>query len=71
MAVCWYMYNEVTNVLTVWREQNIQNQLDIVRNKVVYEKVSVTLQQQLPSFFFSFFTSYFLHFLTIFVCNAA
>ena len=44
MAAGWS--NEATKVLTVWRKENIQNQLDgVVRNKVVYEKVSVTFQE--------------------------
>ena len=51
MAAGWS--NKVTNVLlTIWGEQNIQNQLDgIVLNKVVNERVSATLQEQLPPVF--------------------
>ena len=54
MAAGWS--NKVTNVLlTVCGEQNIHNQINgIMRNKVVYEKVSATLQEHLPSFFATF-----------------
>ena len=40
--------NEATKVLlTVWRVQNIQNQLDgVVLNKVVYVRVPTTLQER-------------------------
>ena len=69
MAAGWF--NKVMHVLlTVCGEQNIENQFDsIVQNKVVYEKVSATLQQQLPSFFCCFlrhiFTLFSRHFVFV------
>ena len=46
MVASWS--DEATKVLlTVWGVQNIQNQLDgVVRNKVVYVRVTTTLQER-------------------------